>query len=377
MRSLPVPWATAMSADVAMLKQAIEALYAVGSSEQARNEANAWLMRFAASPNAWEAARLLLDDSVAEVQYFGANLLFTKVRSEWHTLPDTMKASIYQGLRDLIARLIVPAEPGAYAGLSAAGKRLCLTLAAAATRSAALEAFTAEAFSIAASAGGAPVAIELLSALPQEILEKNAGAGAGAGTTPAAGADAPDLHRQESRPELRAALPQVLALLVATIGQGGGARVGACLRCLHQWLSLGMGCSLLHILDTAPALVTAAFTAIASPLAESDVAADAMCELLSPANTVLAPSSEKAVHGTRALADQLSQLVNAMGIAQQIETGNDLDDAPFNACRVLCAFAEVSCPLCPSDPLTLGPSDPWSPHTNRCVRACVRSEPST
>ena len=70
-----------MSADTETLKQAISALYAPTSTEQQRSQANQWLMTFSSSAAAWEAARALLAESDENVRYFGANLLFMKVRS--------------------------------------------------------------------------------------------------------------------------------------------------------------------------------------------------------------------------------------------------------------------------------------------------------
>ena len=65
-----------MSSD---LKAAVEALYR-GVDEVRRNEANQWLMSFSKTAEAWEGARGLLSDPAEDVQYFGANMFFTKVR---------------------------------------------------------------------------------------------------------------------------------------------------------------------------------------------------------------------------------------------------------------------------------------------------------
>ena len=145
-----------MSADTETLKQAIATLYAPTSSEQQRAQANQWLMTFSSSAAAWEASRALLAESDENIRYFGANLLFMKVRSEWHGLAEDMKASIYQVVGGLVTQLAVPPPPGQpWARLSAAGRRLCLVLAAAAVRSNALEAFTTEALKMANDPSGA------------------------------------------------------------------------------------------------------------------------------------------------------------------------------------------------------------------------------
>lgn len=350
-----------MSAETDTLKQAITALYDPVSTEQKRNEANQWLMAFAASPQAWEAARALLQEPAEQVQYFGANLLFMKVRAEWHSLPDDAKASIYGVVRQLLGQLAASPAQGAWTRLSTAGKRLCLTLAAAAVRSSAVEAFTTEALTMAADPSGAntPIALELLTALPQEILERSQataalpgapGSEVASGPRSAGGAAGePDLHRQESRPELRALLPQVITLLVTTLAKVGPAEASpaaaeatiACLRCLQQWLSLGMGCSLLMLVDSAPALLSTAVAALGSTNSSlSDGAADAFCELMATANTALSPAVEKALQCTHGLADQLGQAAVALRVPDALSAGEELDGRQFNLVRVTCAFAE-------------------------------------
>lgn len=231
-----------------MLKAACVALYSPTSSEQERREANQWLTSFVATQAAWEAARTLLTEPAEDLQYFGANMLYIKVRSEWHGLDEPTKQSIYGVLRGLVQQLAVPPPAGTpWVRLTSAGKRLCLVLALAAVRSNALEAFTTEALGMAAAGdAGAPVALELLTALPQELLERNNNTSA----KPAGGAGGPAaLERQpsdlESRPELRALLPQVVNLLVAVLAKGGaldskasGECAACCLRCMQHWLSL-------------------------------------------------------------------------------------------------------------------------------------------
>ena len=344
--------------DVDTLKQAILALY--GADDKARVEANAWLMAFAASPAAWEAARGLLADPAEQVQYFGANLIFMKVRAEWHSMPDENKHAIYTVVKQLIGQLAQqpgaaqPPSPGGatWTRLTPAGKRLCLTLAAAAVRSSMLEAFTNEALSMAADPLNTPIAVELLIALPQEILERNQAAAADksapnqASNPRAAATGGPPAGPPA---ELRAVLPQVISLLSAALTKAGPADsspaaaecTAACLHCLREWLSLGMGCSLLMLLESAPSLLGAAVNALASQnSALSDAAADALCELMVSTNTVLNTSAEKAIHATHALSEQLTQVVQHLRVREEIASNNELDERQFNACRVLCAFAE-------------------------------------
>lgn len=76
------------TADASSLRAAIQALYGAAGADQA--QANAWLNAFSATPAAWEACLQLLDPAERpEVCFFCANLLLTKVRTEWHKLsPD-------------------------------------------------------------------------------------------------------------------------------------------------------------------------------------------------------------------------------------------------------------------------------------------------
>ena len=384
-------------ADVAMLKQAVFALYAPTSTDTARSEANAWLMTFAASPAAWEAARTLLTEADEQVQYFGANLLFMKVRSEWHGLPEDAKAQIYGVVKELVGKIPASA-PGGWMKLGAASKRLCLVLAAAAVRSSALESFASDALKLASdpSGKGAAVAVELLIALPQELLERHsAQAQAPAGATPATLPGAPALKRVgsndggllEGRPELRALLPQVLQLLVAALeafGTGSSPEqlecAAACLRCLQQWCSLEMGYSLVMLMDSFPALLQCAMGALASTNeALSVAAADALVDLLTPMNTSLTPQVERQVAIAHLVAEQLQGLAVTLGVpeAAAADDGamNERQYAPrarprhgrprhgrshahllthassppppppplahrYHFCRVLCAFAE-------------------------------------
>lgn len=76
----------------AALAQAIGALYG-GIGGEAQQQANAWLNGFAAQPQAWEACLELLDPAQnAEVCFFCANMLLTKVRKEWHKVPGEQQA---------------------------------------------------------------------------------------------------------------------------------------------------------------------------------------------------------------------------------------------------------------------------------------------
>jgi hypothetical protein len=80
-------------AAAANLRAAVLALYGMAGVEQA--QANTWLTAFSHSPAAWEACLQLLDPGErAEVCFFCANLLLSKVRSEWHKLAPEQQANM-------------------------------------------------------------------------------------------------------------------------------------------------------------------------------------------------------------------------------------------------------------------------------------------
>ena len=343
--------------DVDTLKQAILALY--GADDKARVEANAWLMAFAASPAAWEAARGLLADPAEQVQYFGANLIFMKVRAEWHSMPDENKHAIYTVVKQLIGQLaqhrcraaalagrrdVDAADAGGQAAVPHARRRGgALLHARGLHQRGPLDGRRpfehADCGRAADSAAAGDPRAEPGGRGRQERAESGEQPRAAATGGPPAGPPA----------ELRAVLPQVISLLSAALTKAGPADsspaaaecTAACLHCLREWLSLGMGCSLLMLLESAPSLLGAAVNALASQnSALSDAAADALCELMVSTNTVLNTSAEKAIHATHALSEQLTQVVQHLRVPEEIASNNELDERQFNACRVLCAFAE-------------------------------------
>ena len=318
-------------------RAAVRALYGADPSAQA--QANAWLLSFAGTAAAWDVGRQLYLEPEEEVQYFGANLLFTKVRGEWHGLADEAKASVYTGLLGLLQQL--PAAGGGWRKLPPGAKRLCLALAAAAVRSTqAAERYVASALELAAASPAA--SLELLGGLPAELLAQEAALADGA--------------MSPARPELRALLPRALDALQSAVGSMGHAALGggggheraaaecstACLRALQQWLALQAGGSLLLLGERYPQLVAAAFAALA--VADDDLnaaAADAVVELLSASNTTLAPSNEKA----HAAALHVAELLERHGGALALPTlngqaGAAVDERSYHFCRAACAFAE-------------------------------------
>ena len=105
---------------------AIQALY--GQNAEQQKAANAFLVQFASTPAAWETALALLSVADPAVQYFGAIMLYGKCKSDWATLPEAHRGAFSEAVGTHLSRLA--GAPGS----SLAARRLCLVMAAAATR---------------------------------------------------------------------------------------------------------------------------------------------------------------------------------------------------------------------------------------------------
>lgn len=237
----------------------------------AQRLADAWLASFAATPAAWSACVQMLSHGAAEVSYFAANVLLTKVRREWGALPPAERAP-------LLATLSAALLPCAGAPLAA--RRLCLALAAAAARGEAEGAAALAAAALALAPARPDLALALLAALAEEADE------------------APARRRGELAARLgAAALPGVLALCSAphTLATQPGPALAAALR----WLRLhpdgapggaDSGGRLLlspaALATAAPALLPAAYAALAHP---DPAAAGAAAELAAEAHGPGAP----------------------------------------------------------------------------------------
>jgi hypothetical protein len=75
-----------MAATTAQVHAAISALYGQNPAQQ--KEANDFLVAFANTPGAWEVSLQLVGAAEPSVQYFGANMLYGKVKSDWSGLPE-------------------------------------------------------------------------------------------------------------------------------------------------------------------------------------------------------------------------------------------------------------------------------------------------
>ena len=74
----------------AQVHAAIAALY--GADPVAQKNANDFLVAFALTNDAWEVSIALTRSDDPSVQYFGANMLHGKVKSDFASLPATHRA---------------------------------------------------------------------------------------------------------------------------------------------------------------------------------------------------------------------------------------------------------------------------------------------
>jgi hypothetical protein len=82
-----------MASDADSLRAAILSLY--GMAGLAQEQANSWLNSFSRSPEAWQACMQLLEPSERpEVCFFCANMLLSKVRTDWHKLSAEQQTQI-------------------------------------------------------------------------------------------------------------------------------------------------------------------------------------------------------------------------------------------------------------------------------------------
>uniref|UniRef100_A0A7S4B9K5 Transportin-3 n=1 Tax=Chrysotila carterae TaxID=13221 RepID=A0A7S4B9K5_CHRCT len=163
----------------------------------------------------------------------------------------------------------------------------------------------------------------MLAALPQEVVAEEAAID---GTV-------------ASRGELRARIPQVLALL-QNCCQTSSAACVASLRALQAWLSLQAGTSLQMLLTTCPQLLAAALHALAAQESTlNEAAANALIELFSASNTQLSATCPSSLENASRLGAQLIQLAADLRLEESLER-RDVDDRARHVCRVVAAFAE-------------------------------------
>ncbi len=80
---------------------AINTVFSVGADPALQQQATQWLNAFAATPEAWEAALLVLNDASApgNVSFFAANTLLNKSRTEWGKVPQDKRGTLQHAVR--------------------------------------------------------------------------------------------------------------------------------------------------------------------------------------------------------------------------------------------------------------------------------------
>jgi hypothetical protein len=75
---------------------AVKAIFALYDPQnvQKRQEANQWLMKFVATPEAWDISKELLSSTYQEVQFVAAQSLWQKTRNDWNPLPEEVKKQL-------------------------------------------------------------------------------------------------------------------------------------------------------------------------------------------------------------------------------------------------------------------------------------------
>lgn len=305
-------------------RAAVHALYS--SSGEARRAANQWLIEFARTPAAWAAAHTLVGEEREDMAYFGANMLYLKVRSEWHLLSDEARRAEY----DRMWRTCTEGGSASASGPPGqVAKRLCLAVAAAAARTSGLAGQTAQlALSMlgAEGDGRAGVTLELLAALPLAVCEEEEATDGGS----------------TGRAELLPLVPQLLAALEARATRSAEACLG-CMRALQGWLALQAGVSLLALCSRHGPLLAAALHGLTAPDARplNAAATDALTDLFSATNSPLSSAAPAEARGAvESLAAQFELMASQLGLSALASTRAEADDRVLGFCRVLAAFAE-------------------------------------
>ena len=116
--------------DVGQVRAAIGALYGADAARQ--KEANEFLVQHASTDAAWSTSLALVADDPAnppDVQYFGANMMYGKVKGDWGKLPEAHRGPFVQAVSGALTALAQ--KPTSVL----AARRLCMVMAATSVRS--------------------------------------------------------------------------------------------------------------------------------------------------------------------------------------------------------------------------------------------------
>ena len=319
---------------MAQVRAAIGALY--GADVARQKEANEFLVQHASTDAAWSTSLALVADDPSnppDVQYFGANMMYGKVKGDWGKLPEPHRGPFVQAVSGALTTLLQ--RPASVL----AARRLCMVMAATSVRS-----------------GG-----EATDALVQQALDfaqRGFASGAVEGVTlaleiQAAVADEVGDQRYDVKTALACALvPRIVEVLAtservleASVGGNQSSLAGLRSAALHAalaWLRMdsggGGGCVLSpgQLAQSRRGLVVGALEAMA---AEDSAVADAATEFFIAVAQPGAPESspaEEAAAITGVVRGLLSHGERIMAAHDPVAT----EDLARNVCKVATALCE-------------------------------------
>lgn len=319
---------------VAQVRAAIGALY--GADVARQKEANEFLVQHVSTDAAWSTSLALVADDPSnppDVQYFGANMMYGKVKGDWGKLPEPHRGPFVQAVSGALTTLLQ--RPASVL----AARRLCMVMAATSVRS-----------------GG-----EATDALVQQALDfaqRGFASGAVEGVTlaleiQAAVADEVGDQRFDVKTALACALvPRIVEVLAtservleASVGGNQSSLAGLRSAALHAalaWLRMdsggGGGCVLSpgQLAQSRRGLVVGALEAMA---AEDSAVADAATEFFIAVVQPGAPESspaEEAAAITGIVQGLLSHGERVLAARDPVAT----EDLARNVCKVATALCE-------------------------------------
>ena len=161
--------------DVGQVRAAIGALYGADAARQ--KEANEFLVQHASTDAAWSTSLALVADDPAnppDVQYFGANMMYGKVKGDWGKLPEAHRGPFVQAVSGALTALAQ--KPTSVL----AARRLCMVMAATSVRSGgeATDALVQQALDFAqqgfasGAVEGVTLALEIQAAVADEVNDQ-------------------------------------------------------------------------------------------------------------------------------------------------------------------------------------------------------------
>ena len=318
---------------MAQVRAAIGALY--GADVARQKEANEFLVQHASTDAAWSTSLALVADDPSnppDVQYFGANMMYGKVKGDWGKLPEPHRGPFVQAVSGALTTLLQ--RPASVL----AARRLCMVMAATSVRSGgeATDALVQQALDFAqrgfasGAAEGVTLALEIQAAVADEVSDQ----------------------RFDVKTALACALvPRIVEVLAtservleASVGGNQSSLAGLRSAALHAalaWLRMdsgGGGCVLSpgQLAQSRRGLVVGALEAMA---AEDSAVADAAAEFFIAVTQPGAPEASPAEEAA-AIAGVVQGLLSH---GERILARNDpvaTEDLARNVCRVATALCE-------------------------------------